>query len=371
MCEDSLLAVFNDVDDPRMDRTKKHPISEILFLCLCGVICGAQSWCAIEEFGNDRINWLRKFFSFQNGVPSHDTIGRVMSIIDTHSLVKAYIQFMSSMLDKPEEEIIALDGKALRRSFDKKSGQKPIHILNAWAVNSGISIGCVEVDGKSNEITSVPELLDMIEVKGAIITADALNTQRNITEKIIEKGADFTLAVKKNQPKLYEEVVKDLETTHIDKENPDIYWETHDKGHGREEHRKYTLLPIRTGSVASNWTGVKSIGKVESSVKSSKGITEETRYYILSFDGPKAFADAVRGHWGVENSLHWSLDVVFREDECRVRKDNAPANFSTIRKLALNLLRKVKTSKASVPIKQQKANRNTDFLESILRLDEL
>lgn len=199
---DTLLVTFDGVEDPRVNRTKLYPVQEILFLTLAAVICGVQSWCGVEEFGKDRIDWLRKYLPFEHGIPAHDTIGRIFSLLKPTSVVKAYMQFMSTLFNKPEGEIIALDGKTLRRSFDKASDQKPLHILNAWAVNSGLALGQLLVNGKTNEITAVPELLDIIDVRGATITTDALNTQKAIAKKIIEKDANYALPVKDNHKNL-------------------------------------------------------------------------------------------------------------------------------------------------------------------------
>ncbi len=363
---DSLAVAFDSLEDPRVERTKAYPLNEIMLLVLAAVICGAKSWYGVQDFGDDRIDWLRKHYPYKNGIPSHDTIGRVMSLVRPSAMVKAYMQFMSSLFDKPEGEIIALDGKTLRRSFDKSSGQKPLHILNAWAVKSGLALCQVKVDSKTNEITAVPELLDLIDIKGATITSDAMNTQKNIAELIVDKGADYVLAVKGNHKNLEEELEEAFDTTAIDEGNNQNYFEVTEKGHGRVETRRYYLLPADSLEQKKDWKGIVSIGKVVSEVFVDNKTTFQTRYYILSFNDVRRFGEAVRGHWAVECTLHWVLDVTFREDECRVRKDHAPDNFSTVRKLALNLLRAEKSINSSIPMKQAKASRKTEYLDKII-----
>jgi len=367
---DTLFVAFDSVEDPRMDRKKAYPLREILFLILCAVICGVGSWCGVEEFGNDRLEWLRTYYPYENGIPSHDTIGRVMSLIKPTALVKAYTQFMASLFNKPEEDLIALDGKTLRRSFDKASGQKPLHILNAWAVKSGLALGHLAVGKKTNEIMAVPELLDLIDVSHATITTDALNTQKGIAEKIVAKKADYVLPVKGNHKTLREGLEQEFMTQNEDRDNPEAYKQTVEKMHGRIETRTYRLLTTFEESLKHGWAGLKAIGMVTSDVIDRDKTRSETRYFIVSFSSMDKFSTAVRGHWGIENSLHWVLDVTFGEDDCRVRKDHAPANFSLIRKLALNLLKKENSRKISLPIKQAKASRSPQYLDTILHVEK-
>ena len=364
--QDSLFVSFGEIDDPRMNRAKRHPLSEILFLILAAVICGVQSWCGVEEFGHDRLEWLRKYFPYANGIPSHDTIGRVMSLLKPAAVVKVYAQFLSKLFNKPEGEIIALDGKTLRRSFDKASSQAPLHVLNAWAVKSGLTLAQLAVDDKTNEITAVPEILDILDIRHATITTDALNTQKNIADKIIEKGGDYALPVKGNHKTLREDIELAFDTTREDRADKSAYKETTDKGHGRVEVREYRVLSPEGIEGADEWKGLKAIGKAVTEVFSKDKTSREERYYILSFKDVSRFAEVARGHWGVENCLHWVLDVTFREDECRVRTDHAPNNFSAIRKMALNFLRAEKSNRLSIPMKQAKASRKTEYLDRIL-----
>jgi predicted transposase YbfD/YdcC len=364
---ESFEVIFSNMEDPRIHRTKLYPLCEIMFLILCGAICGVKSWRGIEDFGEDRLDWLRDYFPYKNEIPSHQTIGRIMSLLKPSVVLNAFIQFMSFLFKVSEEEIIALDGKTLRHSFDKSSGQKAIHILNAWAINAGVAIGQLKVDCKTNEITAVPELLELLNVKGATIVADALNTQKNIAEVIIENGANYALPVKGNHPKLEEDIILVFDTTKIDEKNNQIFLETIEKGHGRIETRQYSIISADVLVQKEEWKSLKNIGKIVSDVFQNGKQTIETRYFLLSFEGVEKFSSVVRGHWQIENSLHWVLDVTFGEDACRVRKDHAPENFSTIRKLALNLLRQETSTKLSIPRKQARASRKPDYLDKILQ----
>lgn len=360
---DSLFAVFDKIVDPRMNRRKKYPLGEIMFLTLCAVISGVQSWRGIEDFGQDRLDWLQKYMKFQEGIPSHQTIGRVFSLLSPKSLVKSYAQFLAQLFNCTEDEVIAIDGKALRHSFDKASGQKALHILNAWAVNAGLSLAQVRVDEKTNEITALPEILDLIDIKGAIVTTDALNTQKSTCEKIIEKGGDYVLPVKGNHKNLMESIEEMFDTQPLASSQ---YVEETEKNGGRIEVRKASILSAFGLLEAPSWSGLTHIGRMEREVERGDKTTHEIQYYILSFGDINRFFNASRGHWGVENSLHWVLDVTFDEDACRVRKDHAPENFSQIRKMALNILKADKQSKLSIPRKQARAARNTDYLDELL-----
>ena len=368
---DTLFVSFDKIEDPRMDRTKKFSIGEIMFLILCAVLCGVESWRGVEDFGNDRLTWLQSFLPYEHGIPSHQTIGRVMSLLKPATITKAFISFMTTLLPDSDLEIISLDGKTLRRSFDKAKGQKAIHILNAWAVDSGMSLGQMKVDSKTNEITAVPDLLDMIDIKSATIVTDALNTQKTIAAKIVSKGADYALPVKGNHKILQKEIQNAFDTHALNTADPEVYLETIEKGHGRIETRKYSIISADILSQKSEWKGLEFIGKAVNETFRDGKDTCETRYYLLTFSGAKRFAKVVRGHWGIENKLHWVLDVTFREDDCRVRKDHAPENFSTIRKLALNLLRAEKSTKLSIPRKQARASRVPDYLNKILNVKEI
>ena len=361
-------AAFDSITDPRVDRTKDYPVGEIMFVILCAVLCGVESWRGVEDFGEDRVEWLRKYLPFKNGIPSHQTHGRVMSLLRPSCVNKAFVQFMASLFDRPENEIISLDGKTLRHSFDKASGQKPLHILNAWAVNAGVSLGQIKVDSKTNEITAVPEILDLLDLKSGIIVTDALNTQKSIAAKIVSKGAGYALPVKGNHKQLEEDIALAFDTQAV---SPGNIFVATEKGHGRIETRTYSVISANSLEQKLEWKGLEFLGKVVNETHRDGKFTQETRLFLLTFGEVTRFAEVVRGHWGIENSLHWVLDVTFGEDACRVRKDNAPENFSTVRKLALNLLRQTSAGKLSIPRKQARAARVPEFLEQILNCNKI
>ena len=363
---DSVAVVFDKIEDPRIDRKKLYPISEILFLALAAVLCGIQSWRGIADFGHERKEWLQSFMPFKEGIPSHQTIGRVFSLIKTSALQNTFTQFLSSISGKSEEEIIvAFDGKTLRGSYDKDKGQKALHILNACAIDNGITLGHLVVDAKTNEMTAMPELLNQLDLKGATITADALNTQKEITKTIVEGKNDYVLPVKNNHANLAGDIMLEFDTRVPTKEQ--IY-QTIEKNHGRIDTRTYKILDI-TNINTQGWAGMAAIGQaITESCKNGK-TTQEIRYYIMSFpNNVQRFATAVRGHWGVENRLHWVLDVTFGEDASRIRKDHAPSNMSLLKKLSLNLLRQETSCKKSVPKKMLKAALNMAYHRKLLQL---
>lgn len=364
---ESLDVLFNGLEDPRLDRNKLYSLSEILFLTLVAVVCGVDSWRGVELLGNNRLEFLRQYFSYKNGIPSHQTIGRVFSLIKPKAFEICFINFMKYMCNLSGEEIIALDGKTLRRSHDRANGIPALHMVNAWAVNNGVSLGQLKVDDKSNEITAVPELLDLLDVKGSIVTADALNCQKEIAEKVKKNKGDYVLAVKGNQGTLHEEIAYEFKVALEEKQlNP---YETVEKGHGRVETRRYSCLQVGEWLGRRNeWEGLQSVGMVETEVYRGENLTTEKRYFILSIPPDvQKFARACRGHWGIENSLHWVLDVTFGEDASRIRKDHAPRNFAIIRKLALNIIKTDKESKISLRLRKAQAMMTPEYLKKLLR----
>ena len=354
---------FSDLEDPRIDRKKLYPLEEILFLTLCAVICGAESWYDIEDFGKARINYLKRFFLYKNEIPSHDTIGRFFSLLDPKQFEKNFINWAQN-LQENIPELISIDGKTLRRSFDRKSNKSAIHMISAFASNTRLVLGQKKVNDKTNEITAIPKLLDLLLLKGAIITIDAMGCQKEIAKKIVEKQANYIFGLKGNQGNLLENV----ETYFKDKDAIFDYYKDVDKGHGRIEIRKcWATSNIDWLDSKNQWSNLCSIIKLESTRIIKDKVTKEVRYYITSLDAKaKKLLFAIRSHWSIENSLHWTLDMTFREDESRIRKKNAPENISIVRHFVLNLLRKA-DEKISIRRRRKKAGWSDEYLENVLK----
>ena len=368
MLKEDLSVTFDKIEDPRVERGKKYPLAEIIFVAIFAALLGIESWRGTALVANERIEFLRKFFPFNNGIPSHQTIGRVFSILKPKSFEQFFIIWSSQLHGSNDGKQIALDGKSLRGSFDKSKNQNMLHILNACAVDNGITLAQFEVDTKTNEITVVPDIIDALDIKGAMISVDALNTQKNIADKIITAQADYTLALKGNHKNLNEEVELLFNTNKIDlATEKDEHFEECEKEHGRITTRVYDTISVNENNLKkfSEWKGLKSIGKVETTTLKNKKETIQVRYYLLSYIGAKKFGQAARGHWGIENKLHWSLDVVYGEDASRKRADYAPRNYSLIRKFALNVCRSFK-EKLSVPLFHIKNASKPEFFQSIL-----
>lgn len=365
----SLQEAFSSLKDPRIERNKRHKLLDIIILTLCAVISGAEGWEAIEQFGEDKQEWLRKWISLENGIPSHDCIARVIARILPAQMTECFIAWTKSVAQITDGEVVAIDGKTARHSYNRQDNLGAIHMVSAWACQVGMSLGQVKTEAKSNEITAIPTLLEMLEIKGCIVTIDAMGCQTDIAAKIVEKQADYVLAVKDNQKLLHEAVVDYFEEA-IATNNPSLshtqQHEETDAGHGRIETRRFYLSTcLDTLPDVARWKGLKSIGMVESE-RIVKGETSiERRHYICSLTDVKPFAHAVRAHWGVENSLHWVLDVTFREDDSRVRTGYAPENFNIIRQLSINLLKK-EPSKLSMKRKRFKASLSDKFREDVI-----
>ncbi len=372
--------VFGSVSDPRMARTRRHELLDILFIALTAMISGAEDYVTIAEYGRIKQDWFKRHLELPNGIPSHDTFQRVFARIDPKQLQKCLITWseqLRSRTDIPGEEVVALDGKTLRHSFDTAMGVGAIHIVSAWASRARLCLGQIKVSEKSNEITAVPALLAMLDVKDCLVTADAMNCQKATAQQITEQGGTFVLALKGNQPTLFENAklfvehaaklkYEDITTRSVS---------TADKGHDRIETRTYRLIELPEGiaweTEKQAWPGLRSIGIAQSTRQIGDKITTDTRYYLTAIptdpaNSAKRFARAVRWHWGIENSLHWVLDVCFSEDECRVHKDHGPENLAVIRHLALNLLGRDTTTKAGIKTRRLKAGWNEPYLEHLL-----
>jgi len=363
----SLISHFSIVTDPRIERTKKHKLIDILVIAICAVIADGDGFEDMEDFGNERIEWFQSFLELPNGIPSHDTFSRVFSRLNPVELQTAFSNWIQAFQSSLEGQVVAIDGKTLRRSFDHATGGAALHLVTAWASDVGLVLAQMKVDEKSNEITAIPALLKMLQIKGALVSIDAIGCQKTIAESIIEKKADYVLAVKKNQPNLFEEIELAFKTSN---KFPELIHETHqtiDKGHGRIETRSYqTITALMNVPVALEWPGARCVGRVVSTREIGDKKSTETRYYISSITGSAStFGRAIREHWGIENKAHWVLDVTFKEDASRIRKDYAAENMAVSRRIALNLL-KLEKSKRSLKGKRKRAAWNNDFLVKVL-----
>jgi predicted transposase YbfD/YdcC len=365
----SVVRHFGGLQDPR-SRRRLHNLCDMIAIALCAVICGAESWEDVAEYGRLKVAWLKTFLRLENGVPSHDTFNRVFRLLKPKPFQACFQRWMQSLVEVTAGRVVAIDGKTLRHSFDRASSTPALHMISAWAVENGVSLGQRAVDGNSNEITAVPELLKLLELEGAIVTYDAMGCQKEIAQAIRDQGADYVLAVKDNQPRLFEDVMASFDEA-FEGERGESFrlWATNDKGHGREERREYVVVrdlsKIRDRHL---WPGLRSLAMVCSERTIDGQATTAIRYYISSCTGPvRQIAAAIRGHWGIENSLHWSLDVTFGEDAHCLRKDHGPENMATLRRAALSLVKQERIEKGSLRRKRLRAGWNNAYLEKLLK----
>jgi predicted transposase YbfD/YdcC len=360
---------FADVSDPRR-REGTYPLINILFIAVCAVTCGADDFVAIAEFGRSKRKFLAKFLDLSEGIPSHDRFNAIFGAIKPAEFEKCLLSWIAALHEITDGQVVAIDGKTLRRSFDAGSSKAAIHMVSAWATANHISLGQVVVDEKTNEITAIPKLLKMLELSGALVTIDAMGCQTEIAEEVVEAGADYVLAVKGNQPTLHDGLTfffADHRDDDFARVNVRRY-ETHEHGHGRDEMRLYYICPApKDLRDKERWRNLRAIGlAVNKTIRNGKECIE-SRYYIVSkFLSAKRFAEAVRNHWAIENRLHWQLDVTFQEDQSRIRKGHADANFSSLRRTALSLLKNNKTKKVGVKNKRLAAALNEDYLTEVL-----
>ena len=402
---------FAGLVDPRAERAQRHELLDIIVITICGVICGADNWVEIEEFGNARLEWLSRFLRLPNGIPSHDTFGRVFSRLDPDQFGACFMNWARSVAELTQGEVVAIDGKTLRRCHDRGQGRAPLHLVSAWAAQNHLVLGQTRTQAHSNEITAIPQLLALLELRGCIITIDAMGCQTEIAQQIVDGGADYLLAVKSNQGELYgniqdlfqmaaqegslaEEPVYHRPDYHRpDYHRPDYhrpdYHRQVDKGHGRLETRECWVItdPAELACVDPHrrWLGLKSVAKVcyrrgvhpqalrdaprEAPQQAPREAPTETRYYICSYQPAAAsLLQASRQHWGIENSLHWVLDMAFDEDHCRVRTGHADQNLAVVRHLTLNLLKQERTAKVGIKAKRKKAGWDHDYLLKVLAI---
>jgi predicted transposase YbfD/YdcC len=367
---------FSDLPDPRIDRHKKYPLMEVLFLIFSGVLSNCDSWEEIADFGTAKLPWLRKYFPYTNGVPSHDTLSRVMGMINGRAFEKCFIDWTTGELVLPQGTVIQLDGKSLRRSVSiteqqtKKAdgGKQAVHLLHAWCGQLKMCLAQYEVDGKTNEITAIPDLLDLLEISGCILTIDAMGCQKDIVQKIVDNHADYVIGLKGNQSKLADAVVTLFEDQEYEAEE-DTHHEK-EKGHGREEVRMIKVLDAKLlpDEITEEWAGLTKVVRIisERFVKVGEKFSLEARYYITSIDtSALKMSKFTRDHWLVENQLHYSLDVTFREDASRKRDKNQAKNFSIILKMAINAL-KPRPEKISIKRKRMRCGYYDDYRELAL-----
>jgi predicted transposase YbfD/YdcC len=347
---------FQDLTDPRR-REGTYPLVNIVVMALCAVISGADDFVSIARWANMKKAWLAKFLDMSAGVPSHDRFNAILGALKPAEFEQCLLSWITALHEISGGQVVAIDGKTLRRSFDAASSKAAIHMVSAWATANHISLGQVVTDAKSNEITAIPKLLHILEIQGCLVTIDAMGCQREIAQQIVKAKADYVLAVKDNQPKLHE-AIHEFFAQHLEDDCESIAcrrYESHEKGHGRVDDRYYYLAKLPDAfPLKEKWPGLKAIGMAVRVTEHTSGKqSDDVRYYISSrYLSGKKFAAAVRGHWGVENSLHWQLDVTFAEDQSRLRKGHADANFSLLRRTALSLLKNNKIEKVGVKNKR-------------------
>jgi len=377
--EDTFLKHFSDIDDPRLSshRNFRHRLEDLLIIAILGTICGADGWVEIHRFGLAKQEWLDTFLELPNGIPSHDTFGRVFSQLDPKTFEQCFMEWLGSLHVDVNKEIIALDGKTLRGSGNKRAKKSPLHIVSAWATQHRLLLGQVKTQNHSNEIKAIPTLLNMIDIQGSTITIDAIGCQTNIAKQIRSQGANYVIALKANQPTLHNSVksIFDLAEEGEKKYKKMLHRRKVEKlhDHGRVETRRYTLLSARDDNITFSlqFPGLTSVGKVDITRTTHHEVEHSTRYFLSSFhyEDIDDFMQAVRQHWQIEINLHWSLDVSFREDHSQIHVGHAAENLALIRRIALNLLKQESTHKNGISCRRKTAGWDNKYLLKVLSAD--
>ena len=366
----SIIDHFVELEDPRIGRNRRHKLIDIVVLTVCAVISGCETWEEIEEYGEYKLDWLRRFLELPHGIPSHDTIRRLFIRLDPQSLQQCFFSWVEAVREQTEGDVVAIDGKTLRRSGEAASGKMPIHMVSAWAAANGMVLGQMKTSEHSNEITAIPALLELLKVKGCIVTIDAAGCQTEIAKKIGEKKADYVLAAKANQPELLEQI-KDFFDATTDEDIGEPWLEKYEgleKGHGRIEIREcYQSDEIAALPRVKEFAGARSIAMVRSTRIIGENRTTQARYYISSLEmDAEKLAHAVRTHWSVENGLHWTLDMSFREDDSRMREGYSAENFAMMRRMALSIMKRDVHSKRSLKGRRKICSYHNPYLEALL-----
>jgi len=372
----SISEHFATLTDPRRDHLKEHGLLEIVAITLCAVICGADDWVNVATFGRVKEAWLRTFLALPGGIPSHDTFGRVFALLNPDEFRRCFLSWAQAVVGPPGAQVVAIDGKTLRRSHDRGAGTAALHLVSAWAAESGLVIGQVATDAKSNEITAIPALLKLLSLEGATITIDAMGCQTAIAQQIVDQGADYVLALKDNHRHLHDRVRRTFTDADaaVGTTLPlaDLPADTTiDKDHGRIEQRRCRAIgdPDYLAFIDPDgaWPHLQSVVCLESTRRIGETVSTEARHYLSSLPADAAVLNAaIRSHWGIENRLHWVLDMTFREDDSRVRVGHAPENLAIVRHLALNLLRQESSRRASIATKRLCAALDDSYLRSVL-----
>jgi len=368
----NICVTFDGIEDPRVERTRRHNLTDIIVIAILSVICGAEDWAEIVTYGRTHEKWLVPLLGLRHGIPSLTTFRRVFAALDQDAFHRAFLAWTATLIDSLGGKHVAIDGKTMRRSFSTADKKDPRHIISAWVTDNHVVFGQVATDAKSNEITAIPKLLKMLDLKDATVSIDAMGCQKKIVEEILKGKGHYVLAVKDNQPSLAREVQDAFATAQIAQEELPAQWcfETSEKGHGRKELRRTTVLDVkgRLSDKQQDWTGLRSIISIESE-RSVRGKTStETRYYISSLEtDAELLAKCIRAHWAIENELHWTLDMAFDEDHSRIRSKNGADNFALLRKIALNLIKAEKSIKQSVRGKRKRAGWDDAYLLRVLQ----